>query len=371
MNSFRLALATMVITTSACNAVAQTATVYGIIDLGITRASGSLTSATKLNSSESTGSRLGFKAEEDMGNGFKARVVLEGSIAPDSGVGLSSNTNNQASGSAVASAGSQGFTFNRQSIVGLSGPFGELRLGRDYTPSFLAVALYDPFGSNSSFVMPQNFQGSITGIALPNGARSSNAIGYSTPSAIGSVTEGFQGRFMYGLGENASNAGATANDGDYLGAAFHMQRGPIDVGVAFAKYWLAAMGDIRETVIVGTLRLGDGKLYAQYLQDDTGSANSMRGHLLGGSYVAGAVEWKATWSRSDTESRAGLKIGTSNKYAAGVAYSLSKRTALYANAALVSNSNGARGVPFPGIGASSTAPNEDTRAYGIGVRHSF
>ncbi|NBY69443.1 MAG: porin [Betaproteobacteria bacterium] len=142
--------------------------------------------------------------------------------------------------------------------------------------------------------MPQNFQGSITGIALPNGARSSNAIGYSTPSEIGSLTEGFQGRFMYGLGENASNAGATANDGDYLGAAFHMQRGPIDVGVAFAKYWLAAMGDIRETVIVGTLRLGDGKLYAQYLQDDTGSANSMRGHLLGGSYVAGAVEWKAT-----------------------------------------------------------------------------
>ena len=133
MNSFRLALATMVITTSACNAVAQTATVYGIIDLGITRASGSLTSATKMNSSESTGSRLGFKAEEDMGNGFKARVVLEGSIAPDSGLGLSSNTNNQASGSAGASAGTQGFTFNRQSIVGLSGPFGELRLGRDYT----------------------------------------------------------------------------------------------------------------------------------------------------------------------------------------------------------------------------------------------
>jgi predicted porin len=42
------------------------------------------------------------------------------------------STNNQANGS----AGDGALTFNRRSTVSLSGPFGELRLGRDYTPSF-------------------------------------------------------------------------------------------------------------------------------------------------------------------------------------------------------------------------------------------
>jgi predicted porin len=43
--------------------------------------------------------------------------------------------------------GQQGIsTFARRSTVSLSGGFGEVRLGRDYSPSFWNDSVFDPFG---------------------------------------------------------------------------------------------------------------------------------------------------------------------------------------------------------------------------------
>ena len=45
-------------------------------------------------------------------------------------------------------AGTQGLTFNRRSTVSLAGGWGELRLGRDYTPTFWNLTIFDAFGTN-------------------------------------------------------------------------------------------------------------------------------------------------------------------------------------------------------------------------------
>ena len=75
-------------------------------------------------------SRLGFKGAEDLGGGMKANFQLEAAIATDSGAtGGNSGTGN-------TSATAAPLTFARQAWAGVSGGFGEVRVGRQYTPSY-------------------------------------------------------------------------------------------------------------------------------------------------------------------------------------------------------------------------------------------
>ena len=82
-------------------------------------------------------SRLGFRGTEDLGGGLAASFWLKS--APDDG----------STGGNVANSGPSmmGF-FNRRSTVSLSGVAGELRLGRDYTPTFWNDLVFDPFSAN-------------------------------------------------------------------------------------------------------------------------------------------------------------------------------------------------------------------------------
>jgi hypothetical protein len=87
------------------------------------------TSKTGLGNSGYNSSRLGFRGTEDLGGGLAASFWLEAPITNDDGAtGVS--------------------TFARRSTVSLSGGFGEVRLGRDYTPTFWNDTVFDPFGTN-------------------------------------------------------------------------------------------------------------------------------------------------------------------------------------------------------------------------------
>jgi predicted porin len=57
-----------------------------------------------LTSSGNQASRLGFKGREDLGSGLAAGFDLEAGLNTDSGTGQASNTNNQPSGPAAATA---------------------------------------------------------------------------------------------------------------------------------------------------------------------------------------------------------------------------------------------------------------------------
>lgn len=74
-------------------------------------------------------SRFGVMGTEDLGGGLKAGFHFEGGMNPDTGT-------------------PGGFNFARKSTVGVSGGFGEVRMGRDYTPLFTVHGVADPFGTN-------------------------------------------------------------------------------------------------------------------------------------------------------------------------------------------------------------------------------
>ena len=80
-----------------------------------------------MNSGYQSTSRFGIRGTEDLGSGLKATFNFEAGIDVDTG-SIDSDP-----------LGSGGALFQRRSVVGLAGVFGEVRLGRDYTAAFSAA----------------------------------------------------------------------------------------------------------------------------------------------------------------------------------------------------------------------------------------
>ncbi len=162
----------------------------------------------------------------------------------DSGTGFPSNSNNQASGNVGAGV----LSFNRRSTVSLAGPFGELRLGRDYVPAFWNTAIFDPFGTGGGIGANQIYFSGLGGLVAPTGTRASNSIGYLLPASLG----GFYGQVMYAMGENDSNSVlpgtrvSNEHDGDHTGARFGYQSGGLNIALATGRTRYAS-GDLRVT----------------------------------------------------------------------------------------------------------------------------
>lgn len=103
-------------------------TLYGVVDTGYRSVSAGDNKFSGMANGSNASNRLGFKGTEDLGGGMKANFVMEGDLAPNDGTNA-------------------GFKFLRQSTASLSGNFGEVRLGRDYTPAFRVFGIVDPFGT--------------------------------------------------------------------------------------------------------------------------------------------------------------------------------------------------------------------------------
>ncbi|TFZ03554.1 porin [Ramlibacter humi] len=337
--------------------------IFGVVDATWQHGSGSVASKTRLGNSGLNSSRLGLRGTEDLGGGMSASFWLEAGVNNDDGTGSASNNNNQAAAAALGN-GQQGLTFNRQSWVSLNGGWGSVRLGRDYTPQFVNLTTYDPFGTNGVGTTLTN---AAAGAGTPTFVRASNSIAYLTPSNLG----GFNGTLQYYMGENASNAaGGTNKDGTGYGLKVGYAAGPLDVGVAVSNTKYAA-GDQKVWNIGGQWNFGVATLQAQYNRDRidgvAGAANSTANSwLIGGLVPVGAGLIRASYSTIKTNAGAGTSP-RARQLALGYVHNLSKRTALYATVARVTNSNGSAIA----LNGSTTGVNQHSTGYDIGLRHSF
>ena len=102
-----------------------------------TATQGGKSSVTRVSPSGSSQTSFGLRGEENLGDGYKASFVLEGQLSHDTGA-LSQD----------------GRIFGRQSYVGLTTPFGEIRLGRQYAPIFYSTAAVtgERFGATDLFI---------------------------------------------------------------------------------------------------------------------------------------------------------------------------------------------------------------------------
>jgi predicted porin len=326
----------------------STVTLFGVVDAAVTYTKTGAAKTTAMTDSGYASSRFGVRGEEDLGGGLKAAFHLEAGINNDNGTGDATNTNNQAvaafntttGANAPVRAGTQGLTFNRRSTVSLMGGFGELRVGRDYTPHFWNHTVFDPFGTNGvGSSAANNVNADATNLT---GVRASNSIGYLSPSF-----SGFAVQVQTFLGETASPA-AKAGSGSALRATY--ASGPLSVAAAFGKTTMSATQDWTASNFGASYDLGVAKLSAIMSEDkQTGVTAKMKGTLIGVTAPMGAGVVKFAISNQ--------KIGTTtdtDKVAIGYGYALSKRTSLYTTFANTK--------PMTG---------DKTTGFDLGVSHAF
>lgn len=331
-------------------------TVYGVADSMFSRGSGSLTSKSALGSGGNMTSRIGFRGVEDLGGGLSAGFNLESQVFLNTGEGQGSNTNNQPSGATTG----PGATFARRSTVSLMGPWGEVRLGRDFTAHYRNRVEVDPFG-NASVGASQAFAGSIGGVVS---TRASNMVGYFLPSS----KEGLYGQVQHYMGGNPSGT-PTEDDGTGQTARLGYVAGPLNVSLASGrtKYaTTATAGDITSTNLGVQYDLGTVKLTTGFYQDSVKRTVKLKadGWILGAIWKIGSGDVKAAVSEYGTNAAGEPTV---KKIAMGYVHNLSKRTAVYGTWARVSNSGGASTA----LNGSTTAPNTSSTGFDVGIRHSF
>jgi len=332
-------------------------TVFGIIDAAARNVKNGSVSLKTLSTDGMGSSRLGFRGVEDIGGGMRAGFWLEGSVNVD--VGGGAKTAATANGSTA-----NGQDWQRRATVSLLGGFGELRLGRDYTPDFWNHTVFDPFGTNGVGSSTNLFNSSGSGATTV--VRANNSIGYFLPAGLG----GLYGQVMVAAGEGASG-------NKHIGGRFGYAAGPINVAVAYGKTEVNLTTDWKRMNVGASWNLGFMTLMGQYINADVSgpasfgpSGRELTNYLVGGLIPFGASTLKFSYVKSDGDGRtAAEKANDSTQFAVGYLYSLSKRTTLYTHFSRISNKSGANWTASSGgvanaVGASSTG-------YEFGVNHAF
>jgi len=341
MKKSLLALAALTAFVGAASAQSSV-TLFGIVDLGLrNQDNGSAGSRKTLSQDGYNSSRLGVRGIEDMGGGLKASFHLEGGISADTGGQGGSN------GTVTAN-------WNRRSTVSLMGGFGEIRLGRDYTPTFWNNTAYDVFGTNGVGSYTNHW--SALGSGAVTQVRANNTVAYHLNAG------GLWVWLTVAPGENLPGQ-------KYTGGRVNYAAGPFAVGISAGKTDTGATPDFKEFNVGGSFNAGFATFYAQYGKNDFGSASQKRFYAAVGIPV-GAATLKASYAKEDGSS----DVWDATQFALGVVYDLSKRTAVYANYARLDNGgSAATGAKFTtsGSGPAFTKGGENSTGYEFGLRHSF
>lgn len=340
--------------------------VYGVMDMGVSSYRGEGAGARHmLTSSGNQASRIGFRGREDLGQGLVAGFDLEAGLNADTGSGQPSNTNNQPTGGTSGS----GLVFNRKSYLYLqSKRWGELRLGRDYVPSFWNMFLYDPFRLGVGMSAHVLHGTTVTGF------RASNSVGYFSPGCSGPGCKGLYYQAMVALGENGG--GPRHQDGRVYGARVGYGGAQWDAAIA-ATTTKNLDADHYTQINAAASYLWQGhKLMVLAAEHRTGNrlaslgnADRVRYWQLGAVWKVGQGNIPMSVMRLTRNDDAG---SSSHKYAVGYVHNLSKRTALYGTYAYVDN-RGSINLPVASGSLMGPMPVAGGNASGfdMGIRHNF
>ncbi|MGZ8259914.1 MAG: porin [Caldimonas sp.] len=346
-------------------ALAQSGELYGLVDAAaelVTDVGASRSTLKRMPTATGTlPSRIGFRGSEDLGDGLRAVFVLEQGFAPD-----------------IAAFTQGGRAFGRQALVGFTGPWGSLTVGRQYTMLFWSILDADILGTN--------LYGSGSLDAYVPNARVDNSLAYR--GTFAGVTVGA----TVSLGRDAVNAGNPAGtncpgesddgkacrewsalakiDRPSWGAALaidEIRGGP----GAFAGLTASALKDTRVSVngyvnVVPTLRVAAGVIR----RDNDASVLTPRSDL----WYVGVVYAATPLLKIDGEAFRLAFKGSADRatlVAARATYSLSKRTAVYATAGRIVNRGALAISVSAGAPGSNPLPGAAQSGVAAGMRHSF
>ena len=308
MNKTVLALAVLAMSSTAV--MAQSVTIYGKLDLGV----GKLLGTKEKTMMDASGSRLGFRGVEDLGNGLSAVFGFEHRFDPDTGA-------------------AQGPFWKGYSNVGLKGSFGTVTMGRQYNPAFSIVQNnIDPFG------------GDTVGETRSNLMLETGKVRVNDSFLYRYSANGVDFGVSYGVEKGSDNAGDKSDRPFAIAGGY--TAGPFWAGVSFEN-----PGDEDDRLLTagarydfGFLALSGGVSDGRHSEDV-----KVRGYLIGVDVPLGGGNLLAAYGRSRAESTT-----VSSKFGIGYRYPLSKRTKLYAD-----------------FGHDNKRYDEQKSGYDVGIIHTF
>ncbi|MFM2447864.1 MAG: hypothetical protein RIS44_314 [Pseudomonadota bacterium] len=350
-------LALAVLGAFAGSAMAQSSvTLYGVADANISSSKGGASRLTAVGSGGWNGSRFGLRGSEDLGGGLKANFVLESGFGIDTGAGQQDST----AANTTTSTPFGARLFGRQAYVGLSGGFGEVRLGRQYTPIGLASDKLGPLGTKTADLF------SVAGSAGNALYRTDNAISYLSPN-LGGLTVNAQYSFQVnGAEQNKPNDEA----GQHYGFNVLYAGGPFQAGLAYIEVAdrLLATADkqkLKGIMAYAGVTFGGFTIKGAYDKTDIGAAEDKQ--ILGLSLEVPFGPVALGFGVAQAKDVTGL-AGTSDDatlYTLQANYSLSKRTSLYTIYTGVDNDTSSA------LGFNGPVNDKRSDQFQVGIRHFF
>jgi predicted porin len=359
--------------------------------------------------SQGTGtSRLGWRGTEDLGGGLKATFNIEMGLRLDDGC----TTDEVSTCAGGGSGNSGGNMFGRNAWVGVSGGFGEVRLGRQRLGTYDFQGDGYAQGGNGLYEVASTV---VPGIA---GQRFSNSIKYLSPN-FGGVTAVFTVRAPEGSG-NTSTGGTvnattnTSNKVDWdLGLRY--ANGPVVVSTGYAKTNKTTAADngqpgptpakvtsstsnpTKGFFFSANYDFGVVKPYFNYTKTNatlasltqtgaslasTSSETVNKAWTVGvrvplgattliAAYAKGKADTTGTTVAANLVSSREARDVPQKAFAVGAQYALSKRTMLEANYGLLKRTDTKRVTAVPaGTGTIDNISFKES-ALSMGVKHSF
>lgn len=312
-------------------------TIYGVADAYMGFGTHGKNDMSAVNSGGLSGSRLGFRGREDLGNGLNAIFTFEQGYNVDNGTGLGGES--------------------RQSFVGFSGGFGAVTLGRQYAPGFDHIV--DAFG-NSAILSPASILTGGTGASMNagGGSRWNNSIAYN-----GSFS-GLKVRAIYSM--RGIEVAEKESDDDALGLGLDYSNGPMRVTAAY--HLIKGNTDQKEWLIGGSYNFGMATLTANY--QDAKAVNNVKGNdsdvwqigLIVPVSEAGNVH--VGYGQADVD-RVNAKA---KSWSLAYTHALSARTTLYTGYNRTSNDNG---LAYGVVPAPTGVTGKNSGVFALGMRHTF
>ena len=363
-------------------ALAQTnVQIYGIVDMGVVRADADgRSNGWKVDNGLLSGSRLGFKGEEDLGGGLKALFVLEYMLMPDVNAPL-------------GSAGDWSGTATRQSYLGVKGDWGTVIAGRAQGAGYNFACAHNPV-AGGAFDTIGKLNGGVLTLGCGSAGRTNNSLAYVSPNWSGFTFEYNHAR----LTENANRAYAVAGtnplfstDDSYANMLRgNYTNGPLSVsavwaGVEGGKNVAAGIVPLAAALAPGaqpqdTTEWGVGadydfgivKIYGTYQDRDTDTVGAARLAANGNKWALGAsipVFKVGSILLSWADFNSDVSGNDADAWTIAYTHSLSKRTTLYGGYSSVSNDRLNTSTSAAANGAPRTGG--DASMWGFGARHSF
>jgi predicted porin len=331
--------------------------IYGSLDAGAAYVSDvGGHSVARLDQGTMQPDRIGFRGTEDLGGGLRAVFQLE--------TGFSTDTGSQSNAAKL---------FNRAATVGIGGNFGTVTMGH------MPDVVFDYAGKLSNGYQLFNFYlfhpGNLDNLA--NTYQFDNAIRYTSP-----VVGGFQASAMYGLGEVAGDykkgrnlSGGVAYDNGKLRAALAYTQSN-DRPAGYGGTYLGSVGLGNAATVFNSLNtlagglgytVGNWRFNALYSQvrSDLGAGVNPKQRNMD---LGAAWRYNPANSLNLGYTHTKLEGARWDQFSVGNAYSLSKRTEVYAVLAYQKAGGDARFAIMNNTGVSGGSTQMVTT---VGVHHLF